>query len=44
LRSSPEHEQGTKKTTLQDLSLSVFGVVGDAEALRPHLKRFSLWK
>lgn len=40
----PEYQASMAAIPVGDLRLSGFGTFGDAEILRPHLKRFSLWR
>jgi hypothetical protein len=44
LHTYTEYEASMMKTSLRELDLSGFGVVGDSQELKKHLKRFSLWK
>jgi hypothetical protein len=39
-----EYEASMTRARLDDLELSGFGVIGSTEALKPHLKKFRLWK
>ncbi|MEJ2715700.1 MAG: DUF2000 domain-containing protein [Deltaproteobacteria bacterium] len=39
-----EYETSMSRARLDDLELSGFGVIGGTEDLKPHLKKFSLWK
>jgi len=38
-----EYQASMMRIPVEELSLSGFGTFGDAERLRPYLKRFSLW-
>lgn len=39
-----EYQAGMRDMAATDLQISGFGVVGDMKTLKPHLKRFKLWK
>jgi hypothetical protein len=39
-----EYEASMSRARLDDLELSGFCVIGKSEALKPYLKKFSLWK
>ncbi|MCL5126286.1 MAG: DUF2000 domain-containing protein [Deltaproteobacteria bacterium] len=44
LKTYEDYEASMRQTRLDDLQPSGFGVIGSSQALKPQLKKFSLWK